>query len=207
MLRIEFNVQYPWCMDDVDFWVNHLNARGHAGRGHTTHQTHQIVELSILGDWQTAVAESLGWHVSDLKINPSDPPDAFATIEGRRVSIELTELVDGRLLSGLRRASRASGIRMTSSEGDAFIRSQWTQERFRHELRQRIEAKQKRYDKRDIVIDVLVIFTDEPWLSRLQVAEWLKDWLPMATPNLKAVHLLMGYEPGYPAGYPVFELS
>jgi hypothetical protein len=194
-------------MDEFDFWVKHLNARGHAGRGHTTHQTQQIVEFSILGDWQTAVAESLGWEVSDLTINPADPPDAFATIEGRRVSIELTELVDGRLLSDLRHASRVSGIRMTSLQGDALMRSQWTQERFRSALGQRIEAKQKRYDKRNLTIGVLVIFTDEPWLSRLQVAEWLKDWPPPATPNLNAIHLLMGYEPGYSSGYPVFELS
>ena len=191
-------------MDEIDYWVKHFNARGHASRGHTTHATEDRVTLSILEDWQAAVRVSDGLEISLLELNKNDPPDATGQVNGNEVKIELTELVDGDLLRVLNQSSNASGHRETSAHGNFFFRAQWNKERFLSELGKRLIQKQNNYQKRGIAIDFLVVFTAEDWLNPYDVSEWLEGWEAPSVPNLLNIHLIFDYRPNWKGGYPVF---
>lgn len=81
------------------YWVSLFNSRGHAGREAKTNATKRIVEQSILENWRIVARAALGLDVTEVSMNAQEPPDAYATIKGSRVAVELTELVNGELLS------------------------------------------------------------------------------------------------------------
>ncbi len=127
---------------------------------------------------------------------PNDPPDCEARdSDGRRVAIEVTELVSGEAI----RAFKA---------GRVFDWEMWTKPDFMSSLASRVTRKDARHphlkDPPYAGGYVLVVFTDEPVLSRERVAEWLEGQ-SFPVDHLTRLFLLLGYDPGSQR-CPVFEL-
>lgn len=126
---------------------------------------------------------------------PNDPPDVEALdTEGRRVAIEVTELVD------------AEAIR-AAKNGHPYW-PEWTPESFRLRVRELLEGKAKR---RPVLKGgpypggyVVVIFTDEPELRPDFVAPRLNE--PFDVSAVDRAFLLISYEPRT-SNYPYFEIA
>ena len=129
---------------------------------------------------------------------PNDPPDCEAAdVNGARVAIEVTELVDGD-------AIRAYKERRVDDWAD------WTREKFLSSLAERIDAKDRRYPHlKDAPYEggyVVVVHTDEPELTRYSVQDYLKDHgFPKPT-NVSRAILLLSYDPAVER-CPYFELT
>lgn len=107
----------------------------------------------------------------------------------------------------LKQATKETGVRVTSSHGLFFEQSQWTEARFLAEVEKCVIKKQSNYERSGKLIDYLVISTAENWLSPSQVEQWLDSWAPPNAPNLRNIHLLMAYAPGWTSGHPVFAVK
>lgn len=151
----------------------------------------------------------MGLVIADVAMNPSDPPDAFATIAGRRAGVELVEFVDGNLLARIKAERRAQGEQVasvTSYHDPFFAAAQWSEDRFLAHLEKLIDRKNGRYFERGISIDCLVIYSAETWLVPQQVHRWLARARIERRANLAQVHFLMEYQPGRPGRYPLFRV-
>lgn len=150
-----------------------------------------------------SLAKSLGARgelfFSDLKIRGrgNDPPDLEAVdAEGRRVAIEVTELVDGKV-------AHAHHV------GRTWEVAEWKRDDFLAGLRTRLAAKDARFAhlKGGPYPGgyVVVVFTDEAFLTWLAVEEHLKGQAFGGLPHIDRAFLLLSYFPG--KGYPCFELD
>jgi hypothetical protein len=126
---------------------------------------------------------------------PNDPPDVEALdVEGRRVAIEVTELVD------------AKAIR-AAKNGHPYW-PEWTRESFRLRVRELLDGKAKR---RPLLKGgpyaggyVVVIFTDEPELCPDFIASHLDE--PFEIPAVDRAFVLVSYQP-QTGKYPYFEIA
>jgi hypothetical protein len=126
-------------------------------------------------------------------------------IDGVRISIELTELVDGQLLHQIRKA-KANGQRLSAYEGEGFVRSQWDKSRFLQALNECIAKKNVNYQNNGNKINILVIHTDEPWLSPRQIEEYLPQCEFKPPRTIEKAYLLLSYVPVYSENWPVFRI-
>ncbi|WP_233882034.1 hypothetical protein [Paraburkholderia flagellata] len=128
----------------------------------------------------------------------NDPPDCEAVdANGRRIAIEVTELVDGRAIQAHKR-------------GLVYEWADWTQDGFISSLAERIAEKGKRhailkgapYDGGYIV----VVFTDEPLLLIETVTTYLDDKAFVRPNGMTRAFLLLSYDPRT-LSYPYVELD
>ncbi len=164
-----------------------------------------IVEVSTVEEWARAVASEFGTHVTGICICKDDPPDCIATIDGRHISIELAELVDSNRIIDSVKAVEA-GYEPPHYHGKSFEKAQWSKDRFFTELNSLIDKKDLKYQKNKFVFDVLLIHTDETWLSPVQAKSWLAEDKIETRISFKSAFLLMTNEPGYANHWPVFQL-
>jgi hypothetical protein len=143
--------------EELKRWVLAMNKRGNFGR--PTSQLKVIVEASTAEEWATAVKAEFGLLVTNICSCQSDPPDCYANFEGRRISIELVELVDGKRLK-----ETVAGIDFGKEpphyQGQAMLETQWSKDRFLKELVNLIDMKNMKYERSKLVIDVLIVHTD-----------------------------------------------
>ncbi len=117
----------------------------------------------------------------------NDPPDLEAKdADGKRIAIEVTELVDGRAIQAYKR-------------GDVHGWADWSKDGFVSALAERIAEKGKRYATlKDGPYDggyIIVIFTDE-LLLRIETVKKFLDGHTFARPDgVTRAFLLMSYDP------------
>jgi hypothetical protein len=189
-------------------WVRIMNDRGHASMfARETPDDLAIVERLTAQEWCKAVRAKYGLNADGVESNqdPKGVPDCLAYIDGARVSLELTELVDGQLLDQIRDA-KANGQNLSAYEGEGFVRSQWDMSRFVQALTECIRKKDQKYQRNSNEVDVLIIHTDEPWLSPGKIDEYLLQSEFKPTKTIHSAYLLMTYVPGYSENWPVFRL-
>ena len=189
-------------MDELDRWVKIMNkSHGYGGVfNRETPEDKAIVELSTASEWRISIETEFGLSVDLPESNPDDPPDCYVKYEGRRLSVELVQLIE-----------RKHKQRATQGEspyaGQLFTDTQWTIARFGAALNKIIEKKGTNYKNREILIDVLVIHTDEPWLNSKQAHEWLEEIKIQNHPSISSAFLLFNYEPDRGTQHwPVFRL-
>lgn len=150
-----------------------------------------------------SLAESLeaddALFFSDLKSRgrPNDPPDCEArTQDGRRLAIEVTELVDGKAIQ----AYKARHV---------FDWAEWPKEKFQSVLQERISSKGERFTQlKDAPYEggyVVVVHSDEPELSRSTVEEFLSDLKFEIPSHVDRAFLVLSYDPAIER-CPYFEL-
>lgn len=129
---------------------------------------------------------------------PNDPPDCEATdSDGARVEIEITELVDNEAIRAFK-------------QGAVYDWADWPKKKFISSLADRIAAKDKRYPhlKEPPYVGgyVVVVFSDEPVLTRSTVQEYLKDHdIPRPT-HISRTILILSYDPAIQR-CPYFEVA
>ena len=194
-------------------WARVINLRnGYASVYASETDTQKaIVEQLTALDWCQSMRELFDIELSNLQTNCSDPPDIWVWYGENRLGVELVEFVDGDHLA------RAKSRRPKNIEhppvslespysGKLFVDSQWTRNRFIEKLQAVIANKSIRYTEKGVVIDVLLIHTDEPWLEAGNVELWLSDGLIVPPENIVAGFLMFSYRPGEKPGYPLFHI-
>ncbi len=129
---------------------------------------------------------------------PNDPPDCEAVdLDGNRVAIEVTELVDGDAIRAFK-------------EGRVYDWADWTREEFLLSLAERIAAKDKRYPYlKEPPYNggyVVVVHSDEPMLSRTTVEDYLESYSIPKPVHITRVILVLSYDPTIQR-CPYFELA
>ena len=178
------------------------NKRGHAGEFATanTPGVTESVEQAVVSIFADTMSYLCDVSLENIKSNPQDPPDCFAMIEGRRVHIELTELVDGNALAA---AKKIGGI----SHNITFEEMQWSSGRFFSEVCTLIDKKDKKYRVSEKAFDCLLIYSGELWLYPKDVQFWLRETSIAVRESFRSVYFLMTYDPGYSTKHnPVFRL-
>jgi hypothetical protein len=178
-------------------WEGIMNKnRGYGGAfNHNTPEDKIIVERATAEEWCRAIAAEFDLQVGRLEHNPTDPPDCFADFDGRRIGVELVQLITQ---NHLERAAQKE----SPHAGSLFSDMQWTPDRFSHQLNEVLNTKGAKYAAKRLQIDVLVIHTTEPWLTSNQARGWLSETEVAGHPSISNAFLLFDYEPGYhdPAG-------
>jgi len=143
--------------------------------------------------------EGRPFRYQQLKVRgrSNDPPDCEAQDEaGRRIAIEVTELVDAEAICAFK-------------AGRVYEWANWTKETFLSSLTRIIGRKDARFPcLKEPPYEggyELIVFTDEPMLSRERVEAWLPATI-FRTNHLSRVILLLGYDPGI-SGCSTFELD
>jgi hypothetical protein len=189
--------------NEVKRWIAEMNKRGTFAAQNPQDRT--IMEASTAGEWALAVKEKFGLLITNVRPCQTDPPDCYADFEGKSISIELAELVDGHRLRESVIANE-TGQDPPHLYGKAFLNTQWSKDRFFRELAILIDKKTAKYENHNSAFDVLLVHTDEPWLSPQQVSNWLADKVVEPRSVFRSAYLLMPYVPGYVHHWPVFLL-
>lgn len=129
---------------------------------------------------------------------PNDPPDCEALdIDGKRIAIEVTELVDPDAIQAFK-------------QGAVYAWADWSKERFIAALSERIATKGKRHSKlKGGPYDggyVVIIFTDEPVLTIGAAKEFLKGHAFERPQGVTRAFLLLSYDPSTKT-YPYIDLD
>lgn len=189
------------------------NERGHAGfytvpkddpeldekRGHWR----QIQESGCVQDFARSLSAEFGIEITDIGSNPDDPPDCFAMRAGEKIGIEVTELVKSNILG---RFAQARIGRMQYPPWEQLSDEEWTREEFVKKVGELIAQKDAKAKKKDVIFDVLLIYTDEGDLPPERLEAWLSN-LRFSAPNITEVFLLRSYWPGYREYAPLFKLN
>lgn len=174
--------------DELARWAEIMNkSNGYGGVfNYWTRDDKAVVELSTAREWCRSIAAEYGWTVGEPEHNVKDPPDCHISIEGRRLSVEPRQLVE--------REHKQRAVRgETPYAGQLFMDAQWSKERLLAKLIEAIQEKGRKYESADKTIDVLLIHTEEPWLTSTQAREWLSDVKIEPHPRLASAFLLFNY--------------
>lgn len=160
---------------------------------------------STLADYLSAV-EGIEWRLGK-HLAPNDPPDVlFTTADGRRIGIEVTELVSPE-------AAAFHRHRKKTGEGDPYAYAHWTAETVADALRKTAEKKDgKLFGRHEFFDEIwLAIATDEPIITLDLAQEALRDCEP-AVQAIDRAFLLLSYHPEadkgrFPDGCPVLSIT
>jgi hypothetical protein len=117
----------------------------------------------------------------------NDPPDCEAqSLEGERIALEVTELVDPAAIVAFKC-------------GDLYSWAEWSQERLREALQDRLTTKDQRHASLQggpYSQYILVIHTDEPMLSHSSASTLLHGVRFARPAHIDRAFLLISYDPG-----------
>ena len=164
-----------------------------------TAQDKAIIEEMTCCEWCRSIKGEFSLAMGEPKHNPNDPPDCYVTFEGKRLGVELVQLVEPEHKQRAVKGESPYG-------GQLFEDMQWMKERFISRLNQLSQSKGEKYRKRGQRIDVLVVHTAEPYLTISQARDWLTDAILDQHPFISSAFLLFGYAPGGTQHWPVFWL-
>jgi hypothetical protein len=172
-------------------WVDIINrTNGYGGVfNHQTPADKIIVELSTASEWCGSMVAEYGVTTGEPVHNPCDPPDVWVSVNGHRLGVELTELTESE-----HKGRAAKGE--TPYADRLFLDTQWSKERLISKLNEAVRNKGDNFHRQEKWIDVLVIHTDEPWLTSSKTHEWLREEQIDTHPNIASAFLLFSYEPG-----------
>jgi hypothetical protein len=152
---------------------------------------------SCLQESLQATGEAFFTHLKS-RGRANDPPDCEALdAGGKRIAIEVTELVDGRAIERYK-------------SGRVYDWADWSREKFLSALSKRIADKGERYGKlKDSPYEggyVVLVYTDEPMLPRETVKAFLDGQAFLCHHGVSRAFLLLSYEPKI-GSYPYFDLT
>ena len=176
--------------DDMARWMTLMNkGHGYAGVFNAGNAEKPFVEASTFFEWSRSAKALLGFEVESFRRSPADPPDFFATIAGQQYAIELRQFVDH---AHKKRALRGE----TPYAGQLFLDTQWDEQRLYASLNEAIDEKAEKYLQANVCVDLLLLHTDEPWLSHEMAMRFLEGKDFSSRENIGSVHLLFSYEAG-----------
>ncbi len=203
----------PELLKDVERWVEAGNKRGHASlgavpkddpeQGEEPGHHKKVKERAWVKDFAKSLLAEFGREITKIESNPDDPPDCFGEEEGKKIGIEVTELVKGEILDRI--AQKRYGKR-DYSPSEQFMDEQWVHSDFIKRTQESIDKKSERARRKGETFDVLLIYSDEDELPPDRLEEWLLNEKFLA-PNIKEIFLLRSGWPGYRDHSPLFMLN
>ncbi len=192
----------------LEDWADLIKSKGMAGElASNTDVERAVVEESVCREWVQAMR--LKWAVNLDLAGPSesDPPDYYVFSNGTKKSVELTELKDG-LFEKKFSLAKMKLESYSAYGGEGFSETQWDQNRFENEIKNRISKKDMKYTAKGYYFDVLLIYSGEQWLLPTDVLNWLER-IAIDSPNAFAsVYFLLKYSPGFSnEHWPIFHLA
>ena len=177
------------------------NSRAQAIREHR-----QFIERYVVESFAETLERRDAIKLDDVRSVEHDPPDCTASMDGRQVTIEVTELVLSTILEKARYILK-NEKRTTSELVEHFDDAQWTKEFFETSLNRLIDSKHEKYSKRSPAryFDVLLIYTDAGGLTLDDVKAWLPEIHFEHRPSFGCVYFTVSYRPEC-GGWPAFRL-
>lgn len=181
-------------------WMN-LDGRKQAIKEHQ-----QSLERYVVECFAEMLEQQEGILLEGVRSVDADPPDCTASLGGRCITIEVTELVLSSVLKKVRHTLK-NEKRLTSESGELFDDAQWTKEIFQASLNSLIDSKHEKYQRHSPArrFDVLLICTDARWLSLYDVQTWLQDIHFEQRSSFGCVYLVVSFQPEA-NGWPIFRL-
>ena len=176
--------------------VNVINRRGHAhmfARGGPI--TKEMVEMGVAQEWVASMGGEFSVDVSEIRQSLTDPPDCYATISSKTIGVEITELVNGDVLK-----------QISQGKAPLFEQKLWNLKSFSEAINRRLDEKSKNYQRNNATIDVIVIHTDEDFLSPFDISRWLAEQQFRPRDCIMNAYLLRTYFPGFRDWWPIFKL-
>ena len=203
----------PELLQEVKRYVEAGNKRGHASlgaipkddpkRGEEPGHHRKVQECDWVNNFAELLSAKFGREITEIQSNPDDPPDCFGEEGGKKIGIEVTELVKGEILGRI--AQKRYGNK-DYSPSEQFTDEQWTHEDFIQKIQESIDKKVDRAIRTGKIFDVLLIYTDEGDLSPECLEEWLSNHKFSAT-DLKEVFLLRSHCPKFREHSPLFKVN
>jgi len=149
-----------------------------------------------------AIEPELAGTLSPIK---NDPPDVvLVTNYGRKIGIEVTELVDQEIVAEVARSKKRGQL---SSEW-----ADWNADLVAEKLAELVRTKDTKLQNatKDYAEVLLVINTDEPMIDRIMIQEALTKF-EFHTKYIDRGYVILSYDPQvskteFAAGYPIFKL-
>ena len=183
-------------MGPLNRWVSVRVGRGHASVfARKSAEDKAIIERAIMQEWQGSMHAAFGVVFQAVERGPDNAfPDFFVRINEANLSVELTELLHS---EGIVR--RAYNAKLTVDE------TWWTNDHFKGRVIEAIKKKAVHADQRGQCIDVLLLHTDEPWLTSARLTEMCSALVLEPQSAIRSAYLLKTYCPdvGY---WPVYRL-
>lgn len=181
----------------LEYWAGLQSSRRHAPAfARNNAQDKIVVERATVFEWARSLGAVGGGRLDSIVAGPDNAfPDFTARLNGKAITIELTELL------------HSPGILSRAAKGDLNFESlQWTEALFRERVRERIDSKGDKLSKRGQSVDVLILHTDEPWLSPQMIEQWLDREAFSRRDEIEEAYLLTTYVPGYAEHWPIIRL-
>ncbi len=157
------------------------------------------IESHIAEEFAKAYARQYGKQIIDIRSNENDPPDCFASEDGKQFGVEITELVKYEIradnVAEWHRAKPSTPEEkielMQGLHAKNYERSLWTKE----ELLRRLQGVITKKDEKKGLADcaetmrvILVIYTDDQNLPKTDLTSWPANTV-FSAQNLKEVFL------------------
>ena len=119
--------------------------RGHATGWHAPNEFQDRMEVEATKDWAGEMNRR-GWKIDihTIRKNSETYPDCIAEMDGERIGVEVTELVDGNAIREHPENPRYEGPEQFLREFSQPMPPKWPFEKFERYLRERVCCKDKR---------------------------------------------------------------
>ena len=174
--------------------VKHSNARGQLI---ATTDLKPFEELELARDFARSAKAEFGLILKTFR-SGDDPPDVTAKLDGKKIGIEVTRLLDQEFLN--KNVKRSSQHISTTR---AFI---WSANTFETKVNDILDSKGSNYQNRSIEIDILLIHSDELWLNPRDVKDWIGNMSFQRRCSINSAYLTLFRDPTYSKLSPVFRL-
>ena len=200
-----------WPVKAMERIEDSCRKRGHATGWHAPNEFQDRMEVEATKDWAGEMNRR-GWKIDihTIRKNSETYPDCIAEMDGERIGVEVTELVDGNAIREHPENPRYEGPEQFLREFSQPMPPKWPFEKFERYLRERVCCKDKRVKDGSLSKQFLLVVTDEPWLDKATLAEHLKTIKLQRPRHFDGVYVMTFYVPN-PAGkghghHPVFEV-
>ncbi|MDE2715582.1 MAG: hypothetical protein OXI33_01015 [Chloroflexota bacterium] len=183
--------------------------RGHATYWHADNNSQDPMEVGATLDWTEEMNER-GWKIDTIRKNSETYPDCIAEMDGEKIGVEVTELVDENAIKRHPGNPRYEGPVQFMRKFPQPPPPEWPFEKFERHLQERVRHKDVRVKDGSLSKQFLLVVTDEPWLDEATLAEHLKTIKLQRPRHFDGVFVMTSYVPD-PAGrggghYPIFEV-
>ena len=183
------------------------------------HGYQEIAEVEAVRDWAQEMSKK-GHSICEITPNPDDPPDCFATMDGKRIGIEVTDLFEpgaappsltARQFSKLPKLLGGKAAKPGARTLFDYQQEPWSLRRFQKWLAKTVRTKNSRTPRASALDEqVLLIVIDENFHLQHPIQEYLKETTLSQPSNFNRVYMMAdSYMPdGTGDGYhPIFEVS
>ena len=197
---------------------NRDRKRGHASFWHAENEFQGPMEVFATSCWAEEMKRRHSIPICGIERNRDDPPDVFAEMDGEKIGIEVTELVDEQAIG--KHPEIPPLVELVEPGPHALDRlpqpmlPKWTLEKFERHLRKIVQCKEEKVRKKhkrdgkdnSLSKQFLLIVTDEDYLldDEATLPAYLKTIELQRLQSFDGVYIM-----GSPDGenhYPVFEI-